>query len=280
MKNAGVRLRVVDVVMIGAILGALPGMSLAAYHHGEYLSDQYTVGLYHFNGDFQDSSGNGNHLTVENPRGYIQLTPNGCPWHDGYGGFGSALYLSQADTGWSDQTRLSSGGLRYPGSGSWTVETLVLVPEATSGAYFAAHYSEHWAGHDPFILGYNTDTAPGGGASFTAFHGQTWDVVHTPMSRGAWHHLAGVYDAPAGMLKIYVDGDFRGAAPTSGMENLQSYLVYIGGSWFGIDGPLYLDELRVSTVARTEFLPEPATLLLFGLGGFAVMRRSRRGTGR
>jgi len=35
-----------------------------------------------------------------------------------------------------------------------------------------------------------------------------------------------------------------------GLRNLQSYAVYIGGNWFGVGGPAYIDELRISSTAR------------------------------
>jgi len=71
-----------------------------------------------------------------------------------------------------------------------------------------------------------------------------------------------------------------GAAP----ENLQSYDVYVGTNYWGADGPITMDELRISTVARTpdEFMsaniPEPGTFVLLGLSclGLVIVRRRRR----
>ena len=118
---------------------------------GEYTPDDFTWALYHFNGDFQDSSGHGRHLTVENPHGYIGFA-------DGRAGgdMGQAAAIAQYTVDWDNHTRIYSPDLRYPGEGSWTVEALVWVPEGSSPVAFVWHYSEHWAGHEPVRLGPDT----------------------------------------------------------------------------------------------------------------------------
>jgi len=91
--------------------------------------DANTWALYHFDGDFLDSSGNGRNLTVENPRGYLTFAQS-RPGR----GMGDCLYITQADARWSNQTRIYSSQLRYPGSGSWTVEATVFVPQQTTAS--------------------------------------------------------------------------------------------------------------------------------------------------
>jgi hypothetical protein len=206
----------------------------------EYVPDAHTWALYHFSDNYQDSSGNNRHLTVQNPHGYVGFA-------DSLPGFGKALYVSQTSQEWSNQTWIYSPQLRYPGTGSWTVEALVFVPvENTWGLKVAEHYSEHIAGHEPYGLLYYVSTGK------ARWYINNTLIVEGPMTQGQWHHIAGVYDDAEHKIKIYVDCDLKQElSVASPPENLQAYNVYIDGDWFGSYGPAYLDELRISNKART-----------------------------
>jgi len=269
------------VLVLGVCLLAPPVFAESIRVIGEYAPDAHTVALYHLNGDVLDSSGNGRHLTLQNATGNFSYTTGASA------AVQNALATAGTVTGWPGGDRLYSSQLRYPGSGDWTVEALVYLPVGYAGGmYFIQHYSEHVAGRDQYRLGYHsgTETAMwrtwGGGA----FHGP----LAGEFSFGEWHHLAGVYDASEGKNLLYVDGALVGETPAPAMDAMGSWNTYILGSWFGSAGPAMIDEIRISTIARTpeDFsqivrgeIPEPSSLVLalagFGVGAL-VWRRKRR----
>ena len=222
-----------------------------------YTPDENTWALFHFDGDLQDSSGNGRHLSANNPEGFIQFVESGLG-----DGFGMALHISESSNGWNNQTRISSPEIRYPGSGSWTVEALAYFPDPAisgwTGVNIIQHYSEHRAGHEPFTLAINDgnarwETQPGA-------PDQRWTLLGALGEANRWHHIAGVYDETQGRNFLYVDGVLVAEQAAGRPENLQQHEVYIGGSWFGVGGPMWLDELRISNVARpaSELIGSPS----------------------
>jgi hypothetical protein len=101
-----------------------------------------------------------------------------------------------------------------------------------------------------------------------------------------WFHYAGVYK-PGEYMQVYINGDLAmsvttGIPATQYSTNGQSVL--IGNrpeapdcGWYGS-----LDEVRIYNEALTEAqieavmaIPEPATMLMLGLGGLALIRRKR-----
>jgi len=101
-----------------------------------------------------------------------------------------------------------------------------------------------------------------------------------------WVHFAGVY-TPGTSLEVYLNGDLS-AIRTDGIPASQfsnnGRDVLIGNrpdagdtGWYGA-----LDEVRIYSDALTETqieevmaIPEPATMLMLGLGGLALIRRKR-----
>ena len=71
---------------------------------------------------------------------------------------------------------------------------------------------------------------------------------------GFWHHVVGVADSTAGLLRIYVDGLLRNSAPYTGSTQMGTRELHIGNSsdiisfqeWNG-----GIDEVRVSDVPRS-----------------------------
>lgn len=71
---------------------------------------------------------------------------------------------------------------------------------------------------------------------------------------GSWHHVVGVADSTAGLLRIYTDGEQRNTAPYSGTTQTGANALHIGNSsdvitfqeWSG-----GIDEVRVSATTRS-----------------------------
>jgi len=223
--------------VFGACLALM--CSVSFLQADQYANDPNTVALYHFNGDFQDSSGNNYHLNEQDPGSSIGFNDS---WLGK--GLGQSLYFSQPNSG----AMVESSALIYPGSGSWTVEAVVYIPESVVGApSIALHESPSISGHEPFQLTWNNGNAVWR-SDDQSNHRTTLTM---PMSKGEWHHVAGVYDDSAGTHNLYVDGVLGDWAPGLRPENLQNHTVTVGGNYSsGVGHPKYIDELRVSNIAR------------------------------
>ena len=126
---------------------------------------------------------------------------------------------------------------------------MIFVPkEFGKGAVrIANHISEHLAGNDPFQLGYSAET---GGILWRTDQGARRTQISARMSKGVWHHVAGVYDEASDSLKLYIDGELKRETKGGRPQTLPRYHCYVGSDFSGAGGPAYIDELRISTVAR------------------------------
>lgn len=101
-----------------------------------------------------------------------------------------------------------------------------------------------------------------------------------------WRHIAITYDASTGVTEAYLDGAFAGTFTQGGTLDPMSYLV-IGGHRNGtsrnfhgmIDDVAVFDEVistdYIGNLASGNPVPEPATLMLLGLGGLSLLRKRR-----
>jgi len=86
-----------------------------------------------------------------------------------------------------------------------------------------------------------------------------------------WYHVIGIYDGEE--LKLYVNGNLENTNTTpSGNIDTGSAILAIG-TWSSLIDYFHgtIDEVRVYNHA----IPEPATILLLGLGGLALLRKHR-----
>jgi len=101
-----------------------------------------------------------------------------------------------------------------------------------------------------------------------------------------WLHMAGVYN-PGEAMELYLNGELQVTKTTdvpASQHSNNSTSVFIGHrpacgdcGWYGA-----LDEVRIYNEALTQAqiqavmaIPEPATMLMLGLGGLALIRRKR-----
>jgi len=100
---------------------------------------------------------------------------------------------------------------------------------------------------------------------------------------GQWYHIAGTWDGVTDTARIYRDAtevatlDFTDG--TKAIVNSTKSLVIgqrLTSNYSALDG--VLDDVRLSSVAYDFKVPEPATILILGIGGFALraIRRRRR----
>ena len=139
---------------------------------------------------------------------------------------------------------------------SFTVTAQVKLDATKNAAQFAV--SQDGPGSSGFKLGYRPDTNKWTFAVSTADAASpNWaqvDSTSTPET-GTWTSLAGVYDAAAGQVRIYVNGALESSQPATITANVAGNLVLGRAKQGGNPASFWggaLDDVHVYTGARTE----------------------------
>lgn len=226
------------------------------------------IGRYTFeNGNGEDFSGNGNTASILNASVAQGRFLN------------NNSYLCNADTKISvnlASQNISTVSIWFK-VGSINHAYLTLFEHDSSGfSYFTVQ------GNHPSYLSAGTS---GYGYSGSGF------LTSSSLADNNWHQLITTYDAENQKQNIYLNGTFIGQGTATFNLNPASLFTMGSSIYVSDNGPAgfsgLIDDVRVysrslssseiSTLYATESVPEPSalSLLAFGLGGLAMMRRRR-----
>jgi len=163
------------------------------------------------------------HLTLDETTG-TTATDGGLFGHHGtlLGGFDFATHGLPGPYGGAldfdgQSSRIDLGALDFTGLGALTVSAWIRPTDPTRNQRVIAKDRVGTPG--AFILRYVAATGAWHWQVFDADHGSNggWRVVTSTANLfdGGWHQLAGVLDAAAGEIRLYVEGTLAGTAPFS-----------------------------------------------------------------
>ena len=211
----------------------------------EFPPDAATMGLWHLNDDGSDASGAANHLTVDASR---------TSWVPGR--FGSAIEMGANPVGTplgggcpGGAATASGGGASYPGSGDWTLEAWIKVPDFDTRYVVLSHSAPDAEGRALYQLAIE----PGGVLSLTITDAMNrTESVSALFSSvaGDWIYVAATYREGRG-LELYENFVLIGYRTTLLVPDTQTgYDLYVGGTFCDISTGLQVDEIRLSHYAR------------------------------
>lgn len=241
------------------------------------------LGYYQFEGNFEDSSGNGHHgvasgtVTIENDpvRGNVLRIPD-----TGNNGLNIDTIVPYADSpaqsdftlmAWYKRSADVTGDFRYVINLGANGDNAIASLGVRSVGSIASYMETNLAGSNTDQVNTFGGTAIEGGAG-------VWQD---------WHHLAVVYDRSADMAHVFLDGVYDGSTDISLLSDTEAFSwssAYIGrGPATGSSAVGWIDEARIYDEVLTWqeirtaaglTVPEPATVAL-GLLGAAVLVGSR-----
>ena len=153
--------------------------------------DPSVAGLWHFDGDWKDYSGNGNNGTANNGATFSQ------------------------------EKRMGTASAQFDGADDYLSGTTAHFPIGDSARTLSAWIKTPDSKNDKAVLHYGTPTGAsppqnfhlavsGGKAAIGNGYGYGVVVGTTTIADGSWHLVTGVYDGPAtNSARIYVDGEQR-----------------------------------------------------------------------
>ncbi|GEM_PF-2863112 len=196
----------------------------------EYVPDEHTTGLWHFN-------------EGEGTKVYDEITlqwgnVNGASWRDGLFNLDKAIYFDGED----DMIEMTMNGELYS-EYALTLEAWINIESIKRAKIIEKD--------KPYYLSIEDGKLEGGVNIWD--DGPNWKYARgsTNLETGVWYHVAMVYDGSE--VKVYLNGVEDGATLASGPFIDQSNRWYVGA---GVPGgfPRYfhgtIDEVRISNIAR------------------------------
>ncbi len=140
-----------------------------------------------------------------------------------------------------------TANLKYPGDDGFSVAYWILAQR--EGGTWVADYWQHRAAGETFGLEFR------GAQRQVAFFVRTGfndpaPIVVVPLEAepGEWLHLAGVYDAKAGVIQLYLNGEFaKEEKMPAPMRHILAPFLYANGSWHNTH-PATIDDVRLYDV--------------------------------
>ncbi|MBN1343390.1 MAG: PEP-CTERM sorting domain-containing protein [Phycisphaerae bacterium] len=210
--------------------------------------------------------------------------PNGPPnyWVETNGGITievtSGVYCPTPNNSihFLDTTSAAQGRLQAPFTPSVSVELECYIRSDNSeyeGVFVGLRSSEHGAGEADFYVGFGNESG-GGQAGYIGILGGGGGWVKPDLlayEEGAWYYVRRDLDCVTNEGTFYVEevgNPSNNASYSIGMDYTASYVDEVDLWSSGSQGAdAYVDTIRV--------IPEPATVSLLALGGFALLRRRR-----
>jgi len=200
------------------------------YH--ELPADEHTVGLWHMNNDWNDSSGNGYNGT----------------------GNGGVTFTTNA--------KLGSHAGSFAGDNDYVQITSSALISKLDQSTIEAWVNPSAIGSEMTVYGEDTDgiifrirISTAGKATFGIHTGSAWVNLdsQTILTTNTWYHIAGVFSKSGGM-QVYVNGVLENFDPNTTVNsgiitNVQIGRYTNGGGGGYFNG--YIDEVRISNIART-----------------------------
>ena len=202
------------------------------------------------------------------------------------GMFGGAVDFAGRRSGEVDSYVDAGDGGTLDITGDRTISTWVRIDAWAPGS------AGHWTGiiTKGDVVG-NYDLIRNGSTNSVGFYiaDKNFVVGDDVVDDGQWHMLTGVFD-DAGVMSMYVDGQLdasmsvsAGATTTNDQPLLFNALDdgntgWDSNRWFDgqmDDVRLYDRALSPDDVIELYSIPEPATMVLFGIGSLALIRRRR-----
>ncbi|AQQ71024.1 hypothetical protein SMSP2_01388 [Limihaloglobus sulfuriphilus] len=198
-----------------------------------------------------DSSGYGNNMVIETGSTAGQWLYEHSQYGTGFSFNGTQRF----------EAVRPAGGFPFDFSGDFSISADIHT--SSGGIIFATTEADSWAYH-----GKRFEVS--GGKLLFQSHSRGV-LAGTINVQGALHNVVASYDSSESLLSLYVDGELD-ASTTITLDN-DSYDAYLGG--FVSGGTLNAGFFGImSNVKVTDtVIPEPATMLLLGLGSLGLLRR-------
>ncbi len=267
----------VVVLMSVVVLSVLVPVRADFTGASEYSPDANTIILWHLNegtGTTVDNAATGN----GDGDGSVTNTSDPEPKWNSAGRFGNAMeaqdnvegYLSGSLYGKSIASTFTFDGWFKPSVNHDPDSDASYLAGISNGFFLRAVNVGSNTRFD-----FSVNNGSGSWSSNLSFTMPTADYVD-----GNWHHIAVVYEGPGQAMHIYFDNQEKATGTAASEASPLNRNLIVGGAvpWspnnLSYEYIGLFDEIRLSDVARDNFVPEPATIGLLCVGILGLLRKN------